>query len=374
LQTSVLNRRDIFFDFTSVPNYVGVERIELVMFNCPEKGTSVQNIAILTAASLLETPSQLATFNVPMTSCDSLVRACSPQVITESVIYLRFNPLPAPLFARAYLAEVEFIHADTPTLPTATTPDATTPPPLDTSLSPIRPTPSPSSTNIVVAVVSTSCVVLLIVCLLAAVLILWRCYYVKHHKHNTSQHTAEGEGHTHSHTQPVTLCEETGQVYYSMYNRINHNSAARNPVTSGAEFGEYSTLFHENRQIQPGRNVEVEDDMGAQNDRKKAVHTPESDTPVDQLYAQVKDRDATRSHTPEGDTPVDQLYAQVDKKKKDRDATRSHTPEVATQVEQLYAQVDKKNNGNTMHNQTPKADKSVDQLYAQVYKNKIKGK
>jgi hypothetical protein len=38
-------------------------------------------------------------------------------------------------------------------------------------------------------------VVLLIVCLLAAVLFLWRCYYVKHHKYNTSQHTAEGEGH-----------------------------------------------------------------------------------------------------------------------------------------------------------------------------------
>jgi hypothetical protein len=52
-------------------------------------------------------------------------------------------------------------------------------------------------------------------CLLAAVLILWRCYYVKHHKHNTSQHTGEEEGDTHSHTQPVTLCEETGQVYYS---------------------------------------------------------------------------------------------------------------------------------------------------------------
>jgi hypothetical protein len=35
-------------------------------------------------------------------------------------------------------------------------------------------------------------VVLLIVCLLAAVLILWRCYYVKHHK---LDHAAEGEGH-----------------------------------------------------------------------------------------------------------------------------------------------------------------------------------
>ena len=42
-------------------------------------------------------------------------------------------------------------------------------------------------------------------------------YYVKHHKHNTSHHPAVGEGHinTHSHPPPVTLCEETGQVYYS---------------------------------------------------------------------------------------------------------------------------------------------------------------
>ena len=40
----------------------------------------------------------------------------------------------------------------------------------------------------------------------------------------------------------------------------------------------------------------------------------------------------------ETDTPVDQLYAQVDKKKKAKEPTSS--PETA--VDQLYAQVDKK--------------------------------
>ena len=42
--------------------------------------------------------------------------------------------------------------------------------------------------------------------------------------------------------------------------------------------------------------------------------------------------------TTETETPVDQLYAQVDKKKKAKEATSS--PETA--VDQLYAEVDKK--------------------------------
>jgi hypothetical protein len=387
LQTTVPNRKDIISDFTSVPNYVRVERIELVMFNCPEKGISVQSLTILAAQSLLEMTSELNIFIVSnITSCDSLVRVCIPLNTTQPVIYLRFNP-PLSGSTWVHLAEVEFHESDSmcpPTAPATTLVDTT---PQPTNAATTHPTTPTSSATIVVAVVSASCVVLLIVCLLAAVLILWRCYYVKHHQHNT---TAEGEGHTHSHTQPVILSEETGQVYYStaqevapqdsedMYSHISRNSAAKEqPVSSSAGFREYSTLFFDESKI--------EADQAVQGDRKRAVHTPEGDMPVDLLYAQVdrkkKDRNGTFSHTPEAATHVDQQYARVDKKKKDgnskkKDGTYIQTPEAATPVDQLYAQVDKKKTDgknkkkDDTHNRTPEAVTPVDQLYAQVDKKK----
>jgi hypothetical protein len=106
LNATVPSRRDIIYDFTSVPNYVRVERIELVMFNCPEKGISVQTINISAPSLLSETISPLGIFNVFITSCDSLVRVCIPRLITQPVIFLRFTP---PAFSTwVYLAEVEF--------------------------------------------------------------------------------------------------------------------------------------------------------------------------------------------------------------------------------------------------------------------------
>ncbi len=35
---------DITFDFEATPGYVGVQRVEVVMFNCPEWGISVDSI------------------------------------------------------------------------------------------------------------------------------------------------------------------------------------------------------------------------------------------------------------------------------------------------------------------------------------------
>ncbi len=37
---------DITFDFEATPGYVGVERVEVVMFNCPEWGISVDSIIL----------------------------------------------------------------------------------------------------------------------------------------------------------------------------------------------------------------------------------------------------------------------------------------------------------------------------------------
>ena len=362
----------------------GVERVELVMFNCPEWGIAVEGIAIRRASSLSSTRPPIGAIIPTITSCNSLVRVCiSSLAITDlQVIYLQF--IPAPDSNRTYLAEVEFyqdnatcrqdaiittplLQDNTTLLPSYTTipPDTTTPrpPPPDTAKP--QPPDSMSSSTIVIAA-SISCVVLLIVCLLAAVLILWRCYYVKHHKHNTSHHPAVGEGHinTHSHPQPVTLCEETGQVYYSTpqevesndtYSHIHHDTitgrgvskkSREETVAEGMEMGEYSMLSYGGKPQEQDVGAYPDSEVGERQGkkRKKENKKMSADVTVDQLYAQVdkkkkKDGDTTHPNPPEGDTPVDQLYAQVDKKK-DGD---THPPEADIQGDQLYAQVDKKN-------------------------------
>ena len=54
----------------------------------------------------------------------------------------------------------------------------------------------------------------------------------------------------------------------------------------------------------------------------------------------IKSVKMTPSAAPETETPVDQLYAQVDKKKNKKAKEATSSPETA--VDQLYAQVDKK--------------------------------
>ena len=431
------DRRDIIFDFRGVPNHTGVE---LVMFNCPEWGIAVEVIELQGAASLVGTRSPRGSFRPTNTSCDSLIRVCISSLATnnqEKVIILHFTPATGS--NRTYLAEVRFYGDSAACSPdaiiTAPTPSNTTAPPLsDTTEFPPPDTtiqeegnnnPSMASSSSTIAIAtSIGCVVLLIVCLLAAVLILWRFYYVKHHKHNTSHHPAVGEGHinTHSHPPPVTLCEETGQVYYSTpqevvpqesndtYSHIHHDTitgrgaskkSREDTVAEDMEMGGYSMLSYDKPQEQDvgaysgseigekqGKKRRKENKKASadatvdQVDKKKKVgdtthpYPPEADTPVDQLYAQVdkkkKDGDFTHPHPPEADVLVDQLYAQVDKKKKNGDTIHPHTPEADTPVDQLYAQVEKKTlkNGDTTHPHPPEVDAPMDQLYAQVDKKK----
>ena len=75
-------RRDITFDFIATPGFIRVVKVELVIFNCPEWGISVQTVTLFTASSLSAFGSVVGTFNVPsITSCDSLVRICISQNI-----------------------------------------------------------------------------------------------------------------------------------------------------------------------------------------------------------------------------------------------------------------------------------------------------
>ena len=106
LQLRNASRRDIISDFTGTSNYTGVDRVELVMFNCPEWGVSVRDIQLLVALTLAASLSLKMTISPNITSCDSLVRVCISHAITEPVIALRF--IPAPGSNRTYLAEMGF--------------------------------------------------------------------------------------------------------------------------------------------------------------------------------------------------------------------------------------------------------------------------
>ena len=404
---------EIISDFTG---RTGVERVELVMFNCPEWGIAVQAIGIRRATSISGTRTLTGTINPTITSCNSLVRVCTSSlaITKDDVIFLQF--FPAPGSNRTYLAEVGF-YRDSATcrkdaiITTPPPPDTTTPPPPDTTTpppdttSPPQPdttTPQPSGSKsfpTITIAASIVCVVLLIVCLLAAVLILWRCYYVKHHKHNTSHHPAVGEGHidTHSHPPPVTLCEETGQVYYSTpqevapqessdtYSHIHHDTitgrgaskkSRDNTVAEDVEMGEYSMLSYgdkpQEQVVGAYSGSEVGEKQGKK--RKKESKKVSADATVDQLYAQVdKKKEGDITHPdPEADAPGNQLYAQVDKKKKVGDITHPHPSDADVLVDQLHAQVDKKKekDGDTTHPYPLEADTPTDQLYAQVDKKK----
>lgn len=85
-------------DFTHIPGYIGVRRVEIVMFNCPERGIGAEQVSLGDIS------------RSPITSCGSLVRVCiSCYPICRDLI-LELN------FSQAYLAEVEFYDND-PTCP-----------------------------------------------------------------------------------------------------------------------------------------------------------------------------------------------------------------------------------------------------------------
>ncbi len=104
---------DITFDFEATPGYVGVRRVEVVMFNCPEWGISVDSISLHGSTTI---GNILATISPTIASCDSLVRVCISREVssTRTALTLRFHLTPASTWV--HLAEVSFYGAD-PTCP-----------------------------------------------------------------------------------------------------------------------------------------------------------------------------------------------------------------------------------------------------------------
>ena len=80
----------VAFDFTSTPDYRGVSRVEVVMFNCPQYGISVKSISLLDAADISQPGTIIATVNPTVTSCDSLVRVCISGPSFQPAVGLQF--------------------------------------------------------------------------------------------------------------------------------------------------------------------------------------------------------------------------------------------------------------------------------------------
>ena len=240
--------------------------------------------------------------------------------------------------------------------------------PYTTHISSAEGTSSTSITTISVAgsvAGSVAAVCVLLVCVLVAVLVLWRYY-----KHKTNSHT------------PPAIYEETGQVCYSTAQHKNKDTDIKTRDTACEDdeeiaTGEYSVLsYGKCRKEGPlaesdtpssvfYSSLGVEGQKKADQEKRRAeeaLHTSETATPADQLYAQVdKKRKITGAssdpHTSEAGPSVDQLYAQVDKKK------------VPPAEQQFYAQVDKKKKKSGPH--SSETNSATAQLYAQVDKKKV---
>ena len=61
---------NITFDFNITPKFSGMERVEVVIFNCPEWGMAVQTVRLLVQGHAIKT------ITPTITSCDSLEQVC----------------------------------------------------------------------------------------------------------------------------------------------------------------------------------------------------------------------------------------------------------------------------------------------------------
>ncbi len=349
---------DITFIFRNItPSYDGLESVEVVMFNCPEWGISVDNITLLGSnnnSRIIE--NRLVDISLTYTSCASLVRVCislsSQKLISSNLPVLTLSFQLSPDSTWVHLAEVTFYGAG-PTCPSDTfyDDDSTCPsnaPETVTNTTTTEITTTSIADPIliivpVVIVISIICIIVTLVIFLISVR-----YFSSRYKNNTSVNIALRKGHTTSHGQ--VMCEETGQVHYS---------------TVQSNVDDPSDLMY----AQVNKNSEKK------TTKKKSIpsQVPEPHSPVEQLYAQVekKGKKKKTKSTPQPEEPMDQLYAQVGKKKK---ITKKSTPHLDASIDQLYAQVDKKKASKKLES-TPQLEEpssSIDQLYAQVDKTNKK--
>ena len=132
----------VIFDFTDTPGYVGIRRVEVVMFNCRQRGIAFTTINLLGATARGQPFTNLGLISVSsLTSCKYLVRVCFSSIVSRPVIGLQFSLDQDSEWV--HLAEVTFyargstcppnIILNPPTIPPPPSP-TTTPPPGITPL------------------------------------------------------------------------------------------------------------------------------------------------------------------------------------------------------------------------------------------------
>ena len=98
---------NVTFDFTDTPGYDRVERVEVVMFNCPQWGIATTTITLEGATARGQAFNVFSSTSVSfLTSCESLVRVCLSADVSWPVIRLQFTLDQDSVWL--HLAEVNF--------------------------------------------------------------------------------------------------------------------------------------------------------------------------------------------------------------------------------------------------------------------------
>ena len=91
----------ITLNFSGTPNYIGVSRVEIAAFNCEQLGASIQTVTV-------SSDSGATVINTNITSCDSLVIVCIPNLtINSSITVLSLSFTTKNSLDWVYLAEVK---------------------------------------------------------------------------------------------------------------------------------------------------------------------------------------------------------------------------------------------------------------------------
>ena len=78
------------FDFIDTPGYDGVERVEVVMFNCPQWGIASTTITLTGATARGQPFNTFASTSINSLTCESLVRVCLSGPVFRPLIGLGF--------------------------------------------------------------------------------------------------------------------------------------------------------------------------------------------------------------------------------------------------------------------------------------------
>ena len=98
---------NVIFDFTDTPGYVGIRRVEVVMFNCLQWGIASTTISLTGATARDQVFNSFGSTSISsLTSCESLVRVCLSGSLSRPLIGLQFTLYPDSDWV--HLAEVTF--------------------------------------------------------------------------------------------------------------------------------------------------------------------------------------------------------------------------------------------------------------------------